>query len=1096
MTNFNVPHITEKRYFSQQPQLLTADGNADGLITIASTYRIKVGQLLVFKSNIATTKVVKVQRVVSQTQFIVIDPKDTITTKNKLDMSMFLIADTATVEYSEDRRPVIDLLEIQRQVYEEEPTVALRSHLVDWLGRSYDKSNPVPVELSDGSISIGTVNAELEVQLSHQDNVPDVGDVHDSVRIGNGAYELEINSDGSINITDNNSSLTVDGTLDIGNFPATQSVAIVESIELEIKNDEDNPIPVSGTVTVDQGTDPWAIDGTVSASQSGTWNINNISGTVSLPTGAATSALQTTGNSSLSSIDGKTPTIGQKTMAGSSPVVIASDQSAIPITDNDSSLTVDGTVNVGNFPATQNVAVTSIVEVEVKNDVGNPLPISSSDVTASGTITAITQNVAISTVGKSVVDIQVTGTYTGALTPQITVDGTNWIALSTIRNINTNAIAATIASATQSIFQAEISGSTQFRIIANAAVTGTATIILRASLAKGPSASVTQAVSAAALPLPTGAATSALQTTGNTSLATIVTNTNGMSVAQGSTTTGQVGSLTQAAVTTTAPTYVNGQTRPLSLNTSGGLRVDGSDVTQPISGSVSVSNFPATQNVAVTSIVEVEVKNDSGNAIPISGTVAISSLPEVEIKNDSGNPIPVNGTVTANQGTDPWTVNGNVNTTITGTLPGINPDAFGRTRVSEPFTLGDYKHIYAIDPNFIDRVANGGVVSYNQNKACAMLTTSSNSASIAAHQTKFYHHYQPGKSQLVLTSACFGYAQQSVTKRTGYFDDRDGIYFEQVGDATANGTNNGQLNWVIRSYTSGTASEAAVGSYLRRVPQNQWNTDKCDGTGASGFNIDTSKTQLAWLDFQWLGVGRVRCGFVHDGAFIVAHEYHHSNALSEVYISNPNLPVRCEILNTGITAGGSMDQICSTVASEGGYIESGIDFAVTSGKRTTPSQGQTRFPLMAIRLKNSFNGYPNRLSVRPNQLSVYCTDNSIMYEVIKLPSASSMSTTLNGGVLTWTSADASSGVEYCVNATNFVSASADRFASGFVSSGSSQNSLSSVLSGTLTASKKNVISQNIESTDSEIYLVVVSTIEPGNNVTAGVVCGLQWREIY
>jgi hypothetical protein len=1086
--------------------LLTANGDADGLITVASTYRIKVGQILTFKSSSVSVKLAKVKRVISSTQFIVIDPKDSVTTVNKLNMSMLLTADTATVELTQDKRPVIELLEIQRQVYEEEPTVALRSHLVDWLGRSYDKTNPVPVELSDGSISIGTVNAELEVQLSHQDNVPDIGDVHDSVRIGDGTHTLEINSDGSINITDNNGSLTVDGTVNIGNFPATQNVAIVSSVELEIKNDTGNPIPVNGTVTANQG---------------GTWNINNITGTVSLPTGAATSALQTTGNTSLSSIDGKTPTLGQKTMAGSSPIVIASDQSVIPVSDNDGSLTVDGTVSVSNFPATQNVSVVSIVEVEVKNDVGNPLPISSSDVTASGTITAITQNVAVSTVGKSVVDIQVTGVYTGALTPQITVDGTNWIALSTIRNVNTNAIAATIASATQGIFQAEISGSTQFRIIANAAVTGTATITLRTSLAKGPGSSVTQAVSAASLPLPTGAATSALQTTGNTSLATIVTNTNGMSVAQGSTTAGQVGGLTQAAVTTAAPTYVNGQTRPLSLNTLGGLRVDGSDVTQPISGSVSVSNFPATQNVAVTSIVETEIKNDIGNPIPVNGTVAatqsgtwtvaVSSIPEVEIKNDAGNPIPVNGTVTANQGTspwvvsgtvtanqgtNPWTVNGSVNANIVGALPGINPDAFGRTRVSEPFTLGDYKHIYALDPNFIDRKLNGGNIIYNQDKACATLTTSSDIASSSVHQTKFYHHYQPGKSQLTLTSYSMGYAQQNVTKRTGYYDDRDGIYFEQVGDDLADGTTNGQLNWVIRSYTSGTASESAVGSYLRRVPQDQWNVDKCDGTGASGFNIDTSKTQLAWIDFQWLGVGRVRCGFVHDGNFITAHEYYHSNVLPEVYIANPNLPVRCEILNTGTTSGGSMDQICSTVASEGGYIESGIDFSVTSPKRTTPTAGQTRFPLMAIRLKNSFNGYPNRINVRPNQLSMYCTTESVMYEVIKLPSASSMSTTLNGGVLTWTSADASSGVEYCVDATNFVSADADRFASGFISSGSSQNSLASVSSGLLTASKKNIISQNMDSTNSEIYLVVVSTVEAGNNVVAGVVCGLQWREVY
>jgi hypothetical protein len=43
--------------------------------------------------------------------------------------------------------------------------------------------------------------------------------------------------------------------------------------------------------------------------------------------------------------------LGQTTMVGSEPVVIASNQTAIPITDNSGSLTVDGTVGVNSLPA-------------------------------------------------------------------------------------------------------------------------------------------------------------------------------------------------------------------------------------------------------------------------------------------------------------------------------------------------------------------------------------------------------------------------------------------------------------------------------------------------------------------------------------------------------------------------------------------------------------------------------------------------------------------------------------------------------------------------------------------------------------------------
>jgi hypothetical protein len=423
-------------------------------------------------------------------------------------------------------------------------------------------------------------------------------------------------------------------------------------------------------------------------------------------------------------------------------------------------------------------------------------------------------------------------------------------------------------------------------------------------------------------------------------------------------------------------------------------------------------------------------------------------------------------------------------------------DAFGRLRVAETFTLGDYKHIYAIDPNFLDVKANGGDIQFTANKAAATMTTTSNVASSAVHQTKFYHHYQPGKSQVIFSSVCFGYAQQNVTKRTGYFDDRDGIYFEQVGGTTANGTDNGTLNFVVRSYTGGSASEATVGNYKRRVPQSEWNIDPCDGTGPSKFNINTSKTQLVYIDFQWLGVGRIRCGFVHNGQIILAHEYYCSNELAEVYMSNPNLPVRCEIRNTGTTTGGSMDQICSTVMSEGGYVESGIDWAITSPAiRTSIAPGGTRFPLMAIRLKNSFQGYPNRISVRPNTIGIFAQSGDCYYELIKLSNASQLTTTLNGGTLTWTDADNDSGVQYCVNA-EAITGSVDVFAAGIVTAGASPNSLTPVASGGLTTAKKNIIVQNLDSTNSEVFVIAVKTISALSNATANVAATIQWREIY
>ncbi len=87
-----------------------------------------------------------------------------------------------------------------------------------------------------------------------------------------------------------------------------------------------------------------------------------------------------------------------------------------------------------------------------------------------------------------------------------------------------------------------------------------------------------------------GTVTANIGTSGSLALDASVT---GLQVTQGSTTTGQKGELIQGAVTTSAPTYTTGQTNPLSLTTAGGLRIDGSGVTQPVSGTVTANQGTA-----------------------------------------------------------------------------------------------------------------------------------------------------------------------------------------------------------------------------------------------------------------------------------------------------------------------------------------------------------------------------------------------------------------------------------------------------------------------------------------------------------------------
>jgi hypothetical protein len=149
---------------------------------------------------------------------------------------------------------------------------------------------------------------------------------------------------------------------------------------------------------------------------------------------------------------------------------------------------------------------------------------------------------------------------------------------------------------------------------------------------------------------------------------------------------------------------------------------------------------------------------------------------------------------------------------------------------------------------------------------------------------------------------------------------------------------------VERSNVLGTVSETLVA-------QQNWNGDKLDGTGASGLSLDITKSQIFYTDIEWLGVGSVRTGIVIDGTFINCHTFNHANLIPYTYITTACLPVRYEITNRAATAGTSnLNQICSTVLSEGGYEPKEQLFCQlgpAGGKSVTTT---TAVPLISIRL--------------------------------------------------------------------------------------------------------------------------------------------------
>jgi hypothetical protein len=419
-----------------------------------------------------------------------------------------------------------------------------------------------------------------------------------------------------------------------------------------------------GSVEAGTSSDPIRVDPTGTTTQP-------VSVTsLPLPTGAAT-------ETTLSAISAKTPVLGQTNMAGSSPVTIADNQTAIPVTDNGTTLSIDDggssiTVDATSWPlptgaATETtltgVLTTSAFQARV-NTLGQKAMANSTPVVLSSdqTVIPVSDNGSSLTVDGTVTANQGTSAALSGRWPVIVTDGTNTMPAGD--------------TAGRGVFHRITDGTN------NAAVKAASTAAVAAdpALVVAISPNNTVSVSAVSLPLPTGSATSANQTTLGSQTTKINDGTNTATVKAASTaavasdtaivvaispnnpivasnsSVSATGSAPPAqatsvggSVTTAAPSYTTGQLSSLSLTTAGGLRVDGSGSTQP----VSASSLPLPTGAATeTTLSSINTKTLAAGqaAMAASSPVVIASNQTAIPITDNGGSLTVDGTVTANQG--------------------------------------------------------------------------------------------------------------------------------------------------------------------------------------------------------------------------------------------------------------------------------------------------------------------------------------------------------------------------------------------------------------------------------------------------------------
>jgi hypothetical protein len=330
-------------------------------------------------------------------------------------------------------------------------------------------------------------------------------------------------------------------------------------------------------------------------------------------------------------------------------------------------------------------------------------------------------------------------------------------------------------------------------------------------------------------------------------------------------------------------------------------------------------------------------------------------------------------------------------------------DAFGRFMVSEPTTLFDITHVYDKQPILEHELTATGASSVHlPNESSVKMIVSDTINSRIIRQSKQYCVYQPGKGlRVIMTFVLHDKMNPNLVCRAGLFDNHSDKTVDVGGDGVFLEYSNGNYYFVLRSYASGTQVET-------KIERSNWN-------GNSLNSLDFTKGNILVFDYEWLGVGAVRCGFVVGpsiynngyigGQLIWAHVFDNANHKDSVYMTSANLPVRYEISNNvgGAGSGGFMKQICYTVISDGGYTPRGK--SLTSRTSTLISLTTTNETFyMALRSKTAYNRLP--LIIR--SIDALCTTGSNLIIRVYIGE----STNVAAASVTFSSVNDASGVEY------------------------------------------------------------------------------------
>jgi hypothetical protein len=292
-------------------------------------------------------------------------------------------------------------------------------------------------------------------------------------------------------------------------------------------------------------------------------------------------------------------------------------------------------------------------------------------------------------------------------------------------------------------------------------------------------------------------------------------------------------------------------------------------------------------------------------------------------------------------------------------LPQRLRDNVGKMEVSEVQNLFEADFEYGSQPmRWEQYVSGGGSIAPVSSLGGVVINVTGASGDLAVRQTRPYIRYQPGKTLYMASGLLFGQAYTNQRQRIGFFDDGNGVFFEQ-GDPTA--TNPTGMTCVYRSDAGGNgpvdtrfyAGAQTQAGCLWSDPQNVWkNQNQAVGT------FTVNQIQMWWIEYAWYGAGMLRWGVMIGGEPYVLHSVGIGNLTGQTtaWARTGNLPVRYELRNIGISTAGNMTHYGVSVLAKGRVdVQRGFTYGygMTPGTPArAPGASVTRFPLLSIRYRN------------------------------------------------------------------------------------------------------------------------------------------------